>query len=157
MTRSHVFHEIYLHVNWHCQDDEGMIAPDREERIHELIEDFCRKFKGVYFHGIGGTPTHIHLAIQVDPTVSLADFIGKAKGSTSFETNREFGAGALKWQRGYGIVSFAKRNLPAVLDYINNQKKHHGENATKDALERYYVDLPEGEAIPEAEPEEEKC
>lgn len=32
--------------------------------------------------------------------------------------------GTLAWQTGYGVVSFGKRNLPWVVDYIRNQREH---------------------------------
>ena len=31
----------------------------------------------------------------------------------------------LEWQRGYGVVSFGKKHLDWVQNYIANQKEHH--------------------------------
>ena len=151
MPRSHVFHEIFLHVNWHCHDDQGLITPDREALVHGYIEEYCRKFRGVFFQGIGGTATHIHLAFQMEPFVAPADFIGKAKGYSSHQANKQLGGDALKWQRGYGIVSLAALNLPAVLRYVRDQKLHHQRLTTREKMEQYYVDLPEGVFVPEAD------
>ncbi len=42
----------------------------------------------------------------------------------------------LGWQDGYGVVSFGTKDLPWVVSYIRNQKKHHAEGQTYDRLER---------------------
>jgi hypothetical protein len=42
----------------------------------------------------------------------------------------------LYWQRGYGVVSFGKRNLPWVSQYIAQQKEHHARQGVVDRLER---------------------
>jgi len=42
---------------------------------------------------------------------------------------------ALEWQRGYGVVSFGKRNLEWVLDYVNRQREHHASGRVKARLE----------------------
>jgi putative transposase len=151
MPRSHVFHEIYLHINWHCHEDRPLLPPEREPIVHHLIQEYCRKCKGVFFHGIGGTATHVHLAVQVEPFVTPSDFIGKVKGAVAHEINQQFGPDSLQWQRGYGMVSFAAANLPAVLKYVQNQKAHHQSGGLKDKLEQTYVDFAEGEHVPEEE------
>ena len=52
---SHVFHEIYLHFNWHTKDDLPLLTSDLEPLVHDYLRQRCRQTKGVYFHGIGGT------------------------------------------------------------------------------------------------------
>jgi len=44
------------------------------------------------------------------------------------------------WQRGLGVVSFGKRQLPWVLDYIAKQKEHHAQGTTKRRLEQIGYD-----------------
>jgi hypothetical protein len=39
------------------------------------------------------------------------------------------------WQAEYGVSSFSEKTLPSIVDYINNQKKHHAENTLSAALE----------------------
>jgi hypothetical protein len=49
---SHVFHEIYLHLNWHTKDNSPLITPHLEPAIHDYLKERCRQTKGVYLHGI---------------------------------------------------------------------------------------------------------
>ena len=41
----HNFSEIYLHVNWHCSNDDPMIRPEIRDRLYEIIEEYCPKSK----------------------------------------------------------------------------------------------------------------
>ena len=131
----HIFSEIYLHLNWHCHNDKPMIKPSIEPLLYEFLQGYCRKVKGIHFGKVGGTETHVHLVFQMEPFVHLSDFIGKIKGSSSHEMNEQFGAGTLQWQRGSGVVSFAKKNLPSMIRYVDNQKEHHKKGTIRDALE----------------------
>ncbi len=137
---SHTYSEIFLHLNWHTKQDKPMIFPDVEARLHPFIEDYCQKVKGVHFEDVGGTEDHIHLLFQMEPSVAVDKFIGLIKGASAFEINRSFGRQVLRWQRGYGIVSFAKRNLPGLRSYVAKHKEHHANGTTKEALEEHGVD-----------------
>ncbi len=132
----HVFHEIYLHLNWHVKDDRPTLNPDVEPLVHRMIKDRCRKIKGVYFHGIGGTETHVHLAVNIEPHVTISELVQDLKGGSSHDLNAQLRRKELYWQRGYGMVSFGKNNLDWVLRYIASQKEHHAKGRVQDRLER---------------------
>jgi REP element-mobilizing transposase RayT len=132
----HVYHEIYLHFNWHVKDDHPVLTAELEPIVHRFITDRCRQTKGVYFHGIGGTTTHIHLAVNIEPHVTISELVKALKGGSAHDTNQHAGSRVLQWQRGYGVVSFGQKNLPFVLRYIASQKEHHAQGRTEDRLER---------------------
>ncbi len=134
---SHTYSEIFVHFNWHCLKDRNLIVPRLEPALQTEIEQYCRKTKGAHFKGIGGTTNHVHLVVQLEPYVTISDFIGKVKGACSHEMNKRFGRDTIAWQRGYGVVSFAGRDLPGVLKYVQFQKEHHQAGTTREALEKY--------------------
>lgn len=133
---AHVYHEIYLHLNWHVKDDRPLLTSEVEPVAHQFITDRCRLAKGVYLHGIDGTEDHVHLAVNIEPFVTISDLVKELKGGSSHDVNQELARKALQWQRGYGVVSFGKRDLPWVLNYIASQKEHHARRKTADRLER---------------------
>ena len=135
---NHVFHKIYLHITWHCKDDLPQIKPEIEPNLYQFIKEYCQKNKGTHLKGIGGTEDHIHLAMQIEPFVLLSDFISKIKGTSSYYINQKYGKNTLDWQRGYGVASFAEKNLDFVLEYINNQKTHHQKGTINKVLEQHY-------------------
>ena len=136
---AHVFHEIYLHLNWHVKDDRPTLEPEIEPVVHELIAERCRKMNGVYLHGINGTETHVHIAVNIEPHVTISEMVKDLKGGSSHDANTQLNQKLLYWQRGYGVVSFGKSNLPWVLEYIAKQKEHHASQNVFERLERISV------------------
>ena len=139
---NHAFHEIYLHITWH-NDHERSISSVVEPLVHEAILVKCRATSGVYVHGIGGTETHVHIAVSIEPTVGISELIGQIKGAASFLVNQRCSDHPINWQRGYGVVSFSRRDLPWVLAYIQNQKQHHQEGTLSAKVERIDTDANE--------------
>lgn len=113
---------------------------DFESQVYEFLEGRCRKIRGVYFHEVGGTETHIHLAINIEPHVCISDLVGELKGACSYEVNQDARFKRLQWQRGFGVVSFGKKQLPWVRAYIQNQKEHHATGRIQGRLERVSMD-----------------
>lgn len=82
----------------------------------------------------------MHLIVEVFPTLTISKWIGKVKGASSFEVNKRFGHATLQWQRKYGVVTFARRDLPGIRRYVQRQKEHHRMGTIKEILERHYID-----------------
>jgi putative transposase len=133
---AHVFHEIYLHLTWHTKESQPLITPELEAEVFKHFESYCVKTKGVYLHGVNGTPTHVHLAVNIEPFVTISDLVRDLKGGCSYDLNKQHGQKVLEWQRGFGVVSFGKLNLPWVVDYIDRQKEHHAAGWSVERLER---------------------
>lgn len=132
----HVFDEIYLHFNWHTQSNLPLLSDSIEQAVHTFLRDRCRATKGVRFCGIGGTADHLHLVVKVEPFLAPSKLVGDLKGASAREINKHARSQSLRWQRGFGVVSFAKRHLKGVLQYVARQKEHHASGAVKDTLER---------------------
>ncbi|MGI8906152.1 MAG: family 16 glycoside hydrolase [Candidatus Sumerlaeaceae bacterium] len=128
----------------------NLIGKSWENQLHDFFHAYCVEQQGVYYCCSGGTEDHVHLVVQVEPTLLVSEFVGKIKGASSFEFNKRFGRKALLWQRGYGVVSFAKRDLPGVRDYVANQKEHHAQGSTRAILEIGNACVEPDDAIAEA-------
>ena len=131
----HIFHDVCLHITWHTKNDEPLLREDIEQALNYFVRRRCAQTKGVVLHGIGGTKTHIHLAVNIEPFINISNFVGDIKGASSREINRLKGFKVLYWQRGFGVVSFGWRNLPFVLEYLGKQKEHHSKGTVRDRLE----------------------
>ncbi len=132
---SHVYHEIFLHFNWHTKGDLPLLTGELETLAHAELMGKCRRIKGAYLLGLGGTDTHVHLALSIEPFVTISDPVQELKGACSFEVNRRMNRKALEWQRGYGVVSFGKTHLDWVLDYVHRQREHHANGRIQARLE----------------------
>ncbi len=133
---SHVFSELFLHVTWHCHENRPMLTPEVEQALYPFISTYGQKNKGVHIGRMGGTENHVHLIMQIEPFVLISDVMGKIKGASAHEINHTFGRKMLQWQRGYGVVSFSKRHIGVVEEYVEYQKEHHRLDTITDVLER---------------------
>ena len=107
-----------------------------EPRLYRYIKSYALQSKGLIFHEIGGTETHVHIAITIPPTLLISEWIGKIKGASSHYVNHELvNRKLLDWQVGYGVVSFGTKDLEWVVKYIRNQKEHHKKRTTVERLE----------------------
>mgnify|MGYP001256693357 CR=1 FL=1 len=132
---SHVYHEIFLHLNWHTKDDLPLLRGEVEDFCHRAIRQKCESIRGVYLHGLGGTDDHVHLAVSIEPSVTISEMVQELKGFSAFEVNRRTHRKTLAWQRGYGVVSFGQAHLEWVLEYILNQREHHRQGKVECRLE----------------------
>jgi len=131
------YSEINLHITWHVKHSLPIITQAIEPRLHKYLLHYALQAEGVIVHAIDGTETHVHLAVSIPPTLVIADWIGKLKGSSSHYVNHELvNRKLLDWQSGYGVVSFGNKDLEWVVTYILNQKEHHQKGMTVNRLER---------------------
>jgi putative transposase len=136
------YSEINLHVVWHTKNSTPLLTSELEPLAHRFIRKRVIDTPRAFIHEIGGTETHVHLAVTVSPTLTPSEFIGHLKGGSSHDVDRELGRRdkVLQWQGGYGIVSFGTRDLPWVIEYIRNQREHHAKSTCHDRLERITED-----------------
>jgi hypothetical protein len=87
---------------------------------------------------VGGTENHVHLCLEIPPTVLISELIGQLKGASSHDVNQHFGhrGKVLQWQTGYGVVTFGARDRDWMCGYIRNQREHHARGTIQDRLER---------------------
>jgi putative transposase len=145
---SHVYTQLYYHINWHTKGNLGWISEEMEQPLYNFIRQRARAAQGVEFWEIGGTEDHIHLAIRFPPSLVLSEWIGDIKGSSSFYMNRRFPRMRHLWQQGFGAVSFSGKHLPIIIEYIRHQKEHHAKESTIEELERCTLDEEEEQEKP---------
>jgi len=143
-----VYWELFYHVIWRTKDSAPLLTVKVEPLTHKYLTHRALETPEAMVHAVGGIEDHVHMAVSLPPTVDIAKWIGDLKGATAHHINHgPCGLGALSWQTGYGVVSFGKRDLPWVVDYINGQREHHAAGRVEDRLERITqlaVESPEG-------------
>jgi putative transposase len=69
---------------------------------------------------------HVHLAIRLSRTVTIADLVEGLKTASSKGVKTQSpDLAAFSWQRGYGCFSVGPSDLDALRDYIDDQEDHH--------------------------------
>jgi putative transposase len=137
MSQNH-YSEINLHVTWHTKESLPLLTQQVEPLAHRYLRQKIISTPGAFVPEIGGTETHVHVAVTIPPTLLISEFIGQLKGASSHEVNKQLGlcGQALQWQTGYGVVSFGTGDLDWVKEYVRNQREHHAQGRIYDRLER---------------------
>ena len=137
MSRNY-YSEINLHLTWHTKDSLPLLSDEVEPLAHRYVKQKIVNTQGAFVHEIGGTETHVHVAVTVSPTLLISEFVGQLKGASSHEVNKQLGLRdkTLQWQTGYGVVSFGTGQLDWVKAYIVRQREHHARGTVQGRLER---------------------
>ena len=97
------------------------------ERFKELILDVAAK-NNFYVIEMEVMPDHVHLLLDVDPTVGINIVVSRIKGYTAHYLTREFPELRRKlptlWTRSKFIATVGSVSLDTVKEYIESQKSH---------------------------------
>ena len=127
----HAYHRLYYHMVWTTKNREPTIPSEKQECLKQEIEKNSSFRKG-NVQAIAVLEDHVHLCVTLPPTVALSTFIGEVKGASSRAFNAESN-NKIEWQRGYGIITIRKNDLPDVTAYIEKNAELH---ALKKGLSR---------------------
>jgi putative transposase len=75
---------------------------------------------------IGGVEDHVHILVDLHPTVSLADFVKTVKVASSKWIKEEgIFRRFIGWQDGYAAFTHSLTDKSGLVDYIKGQEEHH--------------------------------
>lgn len=116
---------IICHIVFCTKFREKSINPEYDRDLYAFI---CQIFKEnkCWVHRINGASDHIHILLNLNPTIALADLMREVKASSSqwLKKNPDFRF-FRGWGKGYFAVSVNPDNIEHVKQYIINQKDHH--------------------------------
>lgn len=123
--------------------------------MHKYITGIVQN-NGHKLIAINSMPDHLHLFFGFRPNQSLSDLMRMVKGDSSEWINQQkFNLSAFRWQEGYGAFSYARSQVNAVAQYIENQEEHHRKKTFseeyKEFLDRFEVDYDEQYVFKELE------
>jgi len=98
MSRTAV--DLFVHIVFCTKKRAPYIHPSIESRLHSYLVGIAQKRKTKILR-INGMEDHIHILINLHPSVALSDLIKELKAySTSWM--KKNGYSIFAWQRGYG-------------------------------------------------------
>jgi putative transposase len=118
----HTYSQNIVHVVFSTKDRRKLISKEFQPRMWAYAAGIC-KTHGILAHAIGGTGDHVHLLIQIPPSLALASAVNTIKTNTSRWANEE--EVKFAWQQGYAAFSVSASNVLAVETYIRSQEAHH--------------------------------
>jgi putative transposase len=119
---SHTYSQNVVHVVFSMKERRKIIPDGLQPRMWAYIAGTCQKI-GLLVHAVGGTTDHIHLLIQIPPSLPLAKAVLAIKSNSSRWANEE--GHKFAWQEGYGAFSVSHSVLSTAVHYVQNQAEHH--------------------------------
>ncbi len=138
---------VVLHVIFSTKDRQQFIGTDLRPRLHAYLATIARD-TGCESYRVGGVADHVHLAIRLSRTLTIADLIENLKTtSTKWVRVQSADLSTFAWQPGYACFSVGPTDLDALCTYIDKQEEHHRTRTFQDEfrmfLKKYGVDYDE--------------
>ena len=138
---------VIIHVIFSTKERHPFLDPDTRPKLHAYLATVARNI-GCEAYRVGGVADHVHLAIRLSRTVTIADLVQELKtASSKWVKTQSPGLAAFAWQRGYGCFSVGPSDLDPLRAYIDDQEKHHETRTFQDEfrmfLKKYGVEYDE--------------
>ena len=138
---------VIVHVIFSTKQRKPFLDDEIRESAHSYLAKVIRN-TGCECYRVGGVEDHVHLAMRLSRTITIADLIEKLKTpSSKWMKAQAENQKAFAWQRGYGCFSISPNDLKALIEYIDNQKQHHRKRTFQDEfrmfLNKYGVEYDE--------------
>ena len=116
--------EVYLHFVWSTYRRLPLLTAAVEQPVYAAILQEVRR-SGCEVLAIGGVEDHVHVAVQMAPTVSASGLAKRMKGVSSHLARHQLPEQTFRWQTGFGVFSFSRSHRDRVVGYVQGQKRHH--------------------------------
>ena len=128
---SHTFTKNHQHIVFSTAERRKLIEKPFQPKLWAYVAGICRNH-GMFVRTVGGVEDHVHMLIELPPTMAVATAVGTVKTNSSKwagEKGRDFA-----WQKGYAAFSVSASNIQAVERYIAHQEAHHRKISYEDEL-----------------------
>jgi REP element-mobilizing transposase RayT len=116
---------LHYHIVFSTKNREPWIAQAIEERVWTYLAGVANQH-GMLMLRIGGLEDHLHLVIDLPPTMLVSKAVQLLKGSSSRWIRQTFPElEAFRWQDGYGAFTISPSVLPATIRYVEQQRRTH--------------------------------
>jgi len=135
---------VIVHVIFSTHDRRPLLQHPVRHDLHAYLAARARDI-GCECYGVGGVADHVHLAVRLSRTVTVAKLVEELKTSSSKWLKTQSPVLKLfSWQSGYGAFSVGPADLPALRRYIDEQETHHQKTTFQDEfrllLKKYGVE-----------------
>lgn len=129
---ANTYSKIYLQIVFAVKNRDALIQKEWKERLHGYITGVVQS-NGHKMIAINSMPDHIHIFIGYKPNQLISSLVEEIKtSSNSFIKDHNFSRYAFAWQKGYGVFSYSRSQLPNVAKYIEMQELHHAKRTFKE-------------------------
>ena len=116
---------LKYHLVWCPKYRRKVLEPPFDLRLKEIIAEVAVEAEMIV-HAVEVMPDHVHLIVEADPTLAVAEIVNRFKGRSSRLMRQEFPALRSRlptlWSRSYYAGSVGHVSAKTVEAYIAAQK-----------------------------------
>ncbi len=113
---------LYYHVVFSTKHRQPFLTDEFRQRMFEYLGGTVGGLGAVSIR-VGGMPDHVHLLIQTNATIAVANLVREIKKASTNWIRSEIPE--FSWQVGYGAFTVSAERLSGLAKYIDNQEEHH--------------------------------
>ena len=126
---------IICHIVFATKAREKSINPEYKRDLYKYIYGIIKNHK-CFTKRINGMSDHVHILLDLSPSIALSDLMEKIKSSSSLWLKSNPNFKKFKgWGRGYYAESIGREGEAACYTYICNQEVHHKDHSLSEELE----------------------
>ena len=119
------YHSLYYHIIFSTKNRQSYLDEEQLEEMYKYMSGVIKSLKAKLFL-VNGPADHVHIALSINPDVSVSDCVRSVKANTSHWIHERFNdLKDFARQEGYSAFSVSKSNIKSVVKYIKNQREHH--------------------------------
>ncbi len=125
-----MYHRLLVHIVWTTRDRAATIDRHRAAFLWENLPIIARQERARILE-LGIVATHLHLLVRLHPSTVIPRLLQRMKGGTATLINKQVVAQgpALRWAKGYSVISVSPRQLDIAAAYVRHQPTHHPHEA----------------------------
>lgn len=116
---------LKYHLVWCPKYRRKVLVSPVEDRLKQRITEIADEY-AMTVHTMEVMPDHVHLLVEADPTLSVAEIVNRFKGRSSRVLRQEFASLRSRlptlWSRSYYAGSVGAVSESVVRRYIEAQK-----------------------------------
>jgi putative transposase len=124
-TNAGAVFSLKYHLVWCPKYRRKVLVSPIDDRLKELIAETAEQH-GVTVHSMEVVPDHVHLFVEADPSLCVAEIVNRFKGRSSRMLRQEFASLRSRlptlWSRSYYAGSVGAVSETVVRRYIEAQK-----------------------------------
>ena len=128
---------VIVHVIFSTKERRPFLGPVTRPKLHAYLATVARN-AGCEAYRVGGVADHVHLAIRLSRTITIANLVETLKTSSSkWVKTEEPNLAAFSWQHGYGCFSVGPADSDSLRAYIDTQEEHHKTRTFQDEFRMF--------------------
>jgi putative transposase len=129
------YRQLYYHIVFGTKYHKQTIPDEHCQLLYKYIWGIIENKKSKLYR-INGGKDHLHLLVDIHPTIALSTFVKDIKVSTSLWLKEQSEFNHFEgWVEGFAAFTISHNNRINVIEYIKNQKEHHKTVTFRDEYE----------------------